>query len=83
MEKPAQDDIAAAVKEAIAKAGLGGARLGYRVEEFAAETGIGRTKLYAEIAAGRLRARKVGKRTVILAEDGRAYLASLPVMQAA
>jgi hypothetical protein len=53
-------------------------KLAYSVEEFGAVAGLGRTKLYAEIAAGRLRARKAGKRTVILAEDGRAYLASLP-----
>jgi hypothetical protein len=62
-------------------AGLG-PTLARSVDDFAMAIGIGRTTLYAEIAAGRLKARKVGKRTVILDEDGRAFLASLPELQA-
>ena len=53
-------------------------RLARSVDEFSGATGIGRTKLWSEIAAGRLMARKVGARTLILDEDGRAYLTSLP-----
>ena len=68
--------LTAAVRRALRA--VSGAKLAYSVEEFGAVAGLGRTKLYAEIAAARLRARKAGKRTVILAEDGRAYLASLP-----
>jgi len=62
-------------------AGLG-PTLARSVEDFAIATSIGRTTVYAEIAAGRLKARKVGKRTLILDEDGRAFLASLPELQA-
>jgi excisionase family DNA binding protein len=39
--------------------------------------GIGMTMLYAEIKAGRLKARKIGKRTVILRDDLLEYLNSL------
>jgi len=39
---------------------------------------FGRTKAYQEIAAGRLRAVKLGTRTLILADELRRYLASLP-----
>ena len=52
--------------------------LAYTVEDFAALTGLGRTRLYEAIKNRQLLARKYGKRTVILAEDGRAFLASLP-----
>jgi hypothetical protein len=40
--------------------------------------GCGMTFLYAEISAGRLEARKAGKKTLILAESLRAYLAARP-----
>ena len=40
--------------------------------------GIGRTLVYSEIAAGRLKARKVGRRTVILDADLQAWLKALP-----
>ena len=58
-------------------------KLAYGVQEFGAVAGLGRTKVYAEIAAGRLRAKKAGRRTIILAEDARAYLASLPELPSA
>jgi len=81
--KPAtSDEITAAAKDAAAAFHVTG-RLAYRVEDFAFAAGIGRTTVYAEIAAGRLKARKVGKRTLILDEDGRAFLSSLPELQAA
>ena len=59
------------------------APLAYTVEDFAASTGLGRTRLYEAIKNRQLRARKYGKRTIILAEDGRAFLASLPELTAA
>jgi len=40
--------------------------------------GCGLTFLYAEISAGRLEARKAGKKTLIPADSLRAYLAALP-----
>lgn len=39
---------------------------------------IGKTKAYEEIRAGRLRAVKCGKLTLILAADYESWLASLP-----
>jgi hypothetical protein len=42
----------------------------YGLDEFCREFGIGRTLAYPEIAAGRLKAFKVGKRTLIAGEDG-------------
>jgi hypothetical protein len=38
----------------------------------------GKTKIYEEINEGRLRARKLGKKTIVLGEDLRAYLEALP-----
>jgi len=42
------------------------------------DSNLGRTFIYNEIKAGRLIARKAGKRTIILDSDYRAYLAALP-----
>ena len=41
--------------------------------------GIGRTRLYEEIAANRLEARKVGRRTLILRASQDSWIADLPV----
>jgi excisionase family DNA binding protein len=73
-------EITPAVRQALAALGLGGVKLAYTVEEAADALGIGRTKVFAEIAAGRLRARKAGKRTLIAVEDARTFLANLPEM---
>jgi hypothetical protein len=40
----------------------------------------GKTKVYEEIKEGRLRARKLGKKTVVLGDDLREYLEALPTM---
>lgn len=42
----------------------------------------GRTKVYDEIRKGRLRARKIGRRTIILDADLKDWLASLPTREA-
>lgn len=47
-------------------------------DEFAKRHGIGRTTVFAEIKAGRLTARKIGKRTLISLADGRRWLELLP-----
>jgi excisionase family DNA binding protein len=44
---------------------------------------IGKTKAYEEIRAGRLRAVKCGKLTLILAEDYERWLKSLPPIEVA
>ena len=48
------------------------------ITDAAQEIGIGKTKLYAEISAGRITPRKLGKRTIILAEELNRYLNNLP-----
>jgi excisionase family DNA binding protein len=60
-----------------------GPKYAHSVEDAARIASSGRTTVYEEINAGRLKARKVGRRTLILDEDLRAWLASLPVMKGA
>jgi hypothetical protein len=55
----------------------------YSIEETARIASVGRTALYAEIKAGRLKARKAGRRTVLLADDIRQWLVSLPQINGA
>ncbi len=47
------------------------------VRQFGADYGVGKTLTYAEIKAGRLRAVKVGSRTLILHDDSEAWARSL------
>ena len=54
-------------------------REGLSVFEACAVAGIGRTKLYEAIATGELVARKLGKRRIILRDDLRQFLTSLPI----
>ena len=58
-------------------------RLSYSVDEVARLAGIGRTSIYADIKSGKLQARKAGRRTLILQEDARAWLRSLPYLNTA
>lgn len=44
------------------------------IEEFSKAFGIGRTKVYEEIGAGRLKAGKVGRRTIIPLTSAYAWL---------
>ena len=53
-------------------------RISYSVHEAAKAAGIGLTKLREEIKAKRLIARKLGKRTLINADDLNAWAADLP-----
>jgi excisionase family DNA binding protein len=43
--------------------------------------GIGRANLYKEIAAGRLRVRKLGRRTLIERSEQERWLAALPHLE--
>jgi excisionase family DNA binding protein len=54
-------------------------REGLSISEACAVAGIGRTKIYQAISNGNLKARKCGKRTLVLRGDLRDFLASLPV----
>jgi excisionase family DNA binding protein len=51
-------------------------KLGYSIAEACAATSLGRTTIYAHIAAGRLRIVRLGGRTVIPAESLMAFLAA-------
>ena len=53
-------------------------RISYSMPEAAETAGIGLTKLREEIDAKRLRARKVGSRTIITRDDLAAWAAQLP-----
>jgi len=53
------------------------ARRARTVKQFCADYGVGKTLTYAEIKAGRLRARKVGFKTLILHQDSEAWARSL------
>ena len=53
-------------------------REGLSVAEACAVAGIGRTKIYQAISEGSLKARKCGKRTLVLRDDLRDFLAALP-----
>ena len=57
--------------------------LAYSIVEFSKSARIGRSTTYEEIKAGRLIARKVRGRTIILPADARNYLANLPIIKAA
>lgn len=57
--------------------------MAYPIAEAAKVAGIGRTTMWEAIRTGRLKARKNGAKTIILAEDLAAYLRSLPEVQAA
>ncbi len=53
------------------------AKRAYSIPEVCEQASIGRTRLYTEIKEGRLRVVKVGRRTLIRAEDMDAWLGSL------
>jgi excisionase family DNA binding protein len=55
-------------------------RVAYSIAEAAEAASIGRTKIYEAINNGSLIARKHGKRTIILRDDLRAFLAALPAV---
>ncbi|MGB8827290.1 MAG: helix-turn-helix domain-containing protein [Pseudolabrys sp.] len=55
-------------------------QLAYSVLEACQAARIGRTNLYGAIRSGELRAVEHGKRTLILAEDLRRWLESLPAV---
>jgi excisionase family DNA binding protein len=53
-------------------------RFAFSVAEAAAAMKIGRAWLYQLLASGRIPARKLGRRTIILRADIESFLASLP-----
>jgi hypothetical protein len=53
-------------------------RLAYTIKELATAAGICRDNVYDAIRADQLRAKKFGKRTLVLKVDAQAFLESLP-----
>jgi excisionase family DNA binding protein len=58
-------------------------RRAHSINQVTKIAGVGRSFLYDEISAGRLVAKKAGRRTLILEADLNAWLASLPVTRSA
>lgn len=52
-------------------------RLLYSIEDVVAVTGIGRTKVFAFMKSGALKAVKIGKRTHVKPSDLQAFIANL------
>jgi excisionase family DNA binding protein len=55
-------------------------QLAYSILEACEAARVGRTNLYEALRSGQLRAVKRGKRTLILADDLREWLESLPAL---
>ena len=55
----------------------------YRVTEFCDLYGVAKSKVYEEMAAGRLKVRKLGSRSLIARVDAEAWLMNLPLQEVA
>lgn len=53
----------------------------HRLPDFLRRYGIGRTHFYDEVRAGRLKARKLGGRTIVLEADAQEWLKGLPSLE--
>lgn len=51
------------------------------IGEFCESYSLGRTRAYEELKSGRLRGRKIGKRTIITEDDAEEWLAHLPAIR--
>jgi excisionase family DNA binding protein len=59
------------------------AKQAFAVREFCARYGICRQTFYDEVKRGRIKAKKLGKKTVILRSDAEKWAASLPALNLA
>jgi len=53
-------------------------RLSYSIKALVKMTGIGRSTIFKQIAAGQLNAKKLGNRTIVLRTDAELWLSGLP-----
>ena len=53
-------------------------KLALSISEVVSTSGVGRTLVFAEMKAGRLIARKCGRRTVVLIDDLQNWLQAMP-----
>lgn len=60
-----------------------GDKLGFSIKEATARAPVSRSEIYEALKRGDLRAKKQGRRTIILRDDFAAFLANLPDYQAA
>jgi excisionase family DNA binding protein len=58
-------------------------RLAVSIVDAARAAGVGRSTIYENINSGALKARKAGRRTLILRSDLEAWLSSFPPVKAA
>lgn len=58
-------------------------KLSYRVDEACAATGYGKTKMWELICAGKIKAKKDGRLTIILRADLQEYLDTRPAWRSA
>lgn len=65
------------VKNSMKEHAAGVPQRAYSIVEFCAAYNLSRSLAYLEVGAGRLRVRKVGRRTLIAAEDAENWFASL------
>jgi predicted DNA-binding transcriptional regulator AlpA len=56
------------------------AKQAFSVAEFCSRYGISRASFYIELKRGRLQARKIGRKTIILRADAERWATSLPVL---
>ncbi len=57
-------------------------RIAFKIDELAKAAGVGRSLVYEELKAGRLKAFKVGRRALVMVQDAEAWLRSRPVSHA-
>jgi hypothetical protein len=55
----------------------------FGVREFCERNDICRDTFYAEVRTGRLRARKIGRKTIVTDDDERRWRDSLPILELA
>lgn len=67
----------------VKKEAADGGAIGHSVEDAAKQAGCSRTTIYEAIKSGALCARKLGSRTIIVDDDLRNWLKSLPTKEVA